>query len=126
MSISYSTNWMGPISLDWYRERGLTQQVWKKVESEFVADLRKMDIGESYLAEEITTHYAGGRIDIRGVPDEPYGLEYSLAPMRAEDWNRLSEWLDALETDDVWEFTHLIDMYEKTNPKIRWAKEIDK
>ena len=39
--ITYSTNWMGPISTHWYRERGLVEN------------------------ENITTYYCAGRIDIR-------------------------------------------------------------
>jgi len=94
MAITYSTNWMGPVTNVWYEERGLDPT------------------GDRCCA---------GRIDIRGVPDEPYGLEYRLAPMHAEDWNDLSGWLDDFETHDLWSYEDLIAQYEEERgTKIRW------
>ena len=111
-NISYSTNWMGPISIKWYRDHGLTRQVWKKVESDMV--------------EEIITYYAGGRIDIRGLDDvDSYNgwHEYSVPIMHGEDWNKFSDWLDDLMTDDLLEYEQLIEMFENdTGCKIRWWK----
>ena len=106
--ITYSTNWMGPISMDWYRERGLTERV------EYTTD----------TIEEITTYYSAGRIDIYGVPDEPYPIEYSLPPMRVTDWEDLSEWLDDLETEELLSFDKLIAQFEQTvGKKIQWWKD---
>lgn len=100
--ISYSTNWMGPISLDWFRKRGLLEEG----------------------SVEPTTYYSGGRIDIRGVPDEPWGLEYSLPIMHGEDWNDFSDWLESFQTHDLWEFDDIIAQYEDASSrKIRWWKE---
>jgi hypothetical protein len=67
--------------------------------------------------------WAGGRIDIRGVPDEPYGLEYGLNIMQREDWGRFTAWLDDLETQELWTLQELLDTYERTNPPIRWFQE---
>ena len=101
--ISYSTNWMGPINMQWYEERGLLKEG----------------------SVEPTTYYSAGRIDIYGVPGEHYPLEYSLAPMLGEDWNDFSDWLQGFETQELWEFEKLIACYEgASNTKIRWAEDI--
>ena len=88
--ISYSTNWMGPINLNWYRERGLLEEG----------------------SVEPTTYYSAGRIDIRGVPDEPWGLEYGVEPMHGEDWNHFSDWLDDFETEELVSYNTLIEQFE--------------
>ena len=101
--ISYSTNWMGPINVQWFGERGLLKEG----------------------SVEPTTYYSAGRIDIYGVPGEHYPLEYSLAPMLGEDWNDFSDWLQGFETQELWEFEKLIACYEgASNTKIRWAEDI--
>ena len=98
--ISYNTNWMGPINMQWFEERGLVED------------------------NKITTYYSAGRIDIRGVPDEPWGLEYGLAPMHGEDWNDFGDWLESFQTHELWEFEKLIACYENaSNRKIRWADD---
>jgi hypothetical protein len=126
VSVTYSTNWMGPISIDWFRERGLTKQVQKKVESKHVANMRGMDIGESYMVEEITTNYCGGRIDIRDDTKEGYDgwSEYSLPVMHGEDWNALTKFLDGFETEEVVSYYRLIEIFsQQTRTNIRWAPE---
>ena len=98
---------MGPVSMEWYRERGLTEIV-----GEF---------------EKVTTYYAGGRIDIRGVPGDDYWngwYEYSLPIMHIEDWNDLGDWLESFSTFELWEYEDLIEQYEEDRGrKIRWADE---
>ena len=97
--ITYSTNWMGPVNMQWFEERGLVEN------------------------NEITTYYSGGRIDIRGVPDEPWGLEYSLPIMHGEDWNALGEYLWDLETEELLPYDTLIEQFETHYGKrIRWAE----
>jgi len=97
----YSTNWMGPAGLWWYEERGLLDE-----------------------NRQITEHYSCGRIDVRGGDtDIYYGDEIGVPPMRSEDWGRFSDWLDTVETDFMWTLDQLVEMYERKNPKIRWADE---
>jgi hypothetical protein len=124
--ITYSTNYMGPISMDWFRKRGLTKHVQKKVQSEFVANMRGVDIGESYTIEEITTNYAGGRIDIRGLDEEEFYNgwdEYGLPIMHGEDWNALSDWLDEQIDETVRSYDELINDFENQyGKKIRWKE----
>ena len=104
MSVTYSTNRMGPISLSWYKERGLLEEG----------------------SVEPTTYYSAGRIDIRGLDPEKYWSgwsEYSLPAMHGEDWNALSQWLVGFETDELWEFDDIIAQYEQeSDRKIRWMK----
>ena len=122
--ISYSTNWMGPISLDWFRERGLTEKKTRVVTEDSVLVEMGRKVGDVLEYDEVTTYYSGGRIDIRGVPDEPYGLEYGMAPMHGEDWNDFGDWLESFQTHELWEFEKLIACYESaSNTKIRWAED---
>ena len=93
---------MGPINLNWYRERGLLEEG----------------------SVEPTTYYSAGRIDIRGVPDEPWGLEYGVEPMHGEDWNHFSVWLDDFETEELVPYNTLIEQFETHyGKKIRWADD---
>lgn len=102
--ITYSTNWMGPINLHWYKERGLLE------------------------ADGVSTkiNYSAGRIDIRD--DTKHGYdgwhEYSVPPMHSEDWNRLADWLWDLTTDTLLPYSELIERFEtETETKIRWAND---
>jgi hypothetical protein len=127
MSVTYFLNFMGPVSMAWYEERGLTKYVWKKVESEYVANMRRMDIGESYMVEEVTTNYSAGRIDIHDSSKEGYDgrLEYAVPPMRSEDWAILSKWMQELETKTVLSYELLILAFECNvlGRDIRWWKD---
>tara|TARA_B110000037_G_C16994081_1_gene454359 strand:- start:496 stop:906 length:411 start_codon:yes stop_codon:yes gene_type:complete len=117
--ISYSTNMMGPWHTSWYVERGLTRKATRVVTTDVIKGYSPGDVIEY---DEITTHYAGGRIDIRGVPNEPWGLEYSLAVMHGEDWNALGDFLDRLSGEKVVPYESLIMLFEaQYGRKIRWA-----
>ena len=117
--ISYSTNMMGPGHTSWYTERGLTRKATRVVTTDVIKGYSPGDVIEY---DEITTHYAGGRIDIRGVPNEPWGLEYSLAVMHGEDWNALGDFLDRLSGEKVVPYESLIMLFEaQYGRKIRWA-----
>lgn len=126
MPIRYSTNWMGPVSINWYKDRGLTKMVTKVMEKDSTFTNRKK--GDEYTVEEVTENYCAGRIDIRGTDgggkwiDDEYGLE----PMRAEDWGLLSDWLDTVETDGVWSKEDLLHNFERfIGRKISWADSND-
>jgi len=93
MPVRYSTNWMGPVNKQWYKDRGL--EFWT---------------------------YSAGRIDCRGEGLGPYGEELYLAPMLAEDWVRFTKWLNTFETDAMWYIKDIIELYERENPKITWAE----
>lgn len=74
--------------------------------------------------EEHGKHWAAGRIDIYGLPNEPYPLEYGLPVMHVEDWNSFSYWLDDFATENLWSFDDLIAQYEHdVGAKIRWFKD---
>jgi len=126
MTISYSTNWMGPVSMDWFRDRGLVKQTKETLtEKSILVQLGIKQAGDVLEYDEIVTHYAGGRIDIYGVPGEHYPLEYAISPMHGEDWNDFSGWLDDFETEDLWELDDLVEQYEQdSSRKIRWAKDL--
>jgi hypothetical protein len=130
--ITYSTNWMGPISIDWFRERGLTRIITTNVTSELQRDILRdsrpdIEIGDTFEREEITVYYSAGRIDIRGLDESEFynGCgEYPLAPMHGEDWNALSDWLDDLETHHLWTKEQLLYTFELENGNpIRWWRD---
>ncbi len=133
--ITYSTNWMGPISMDWFRQRGLTHMVTKTCESEIARNVHRrgkypnMEIGDTYELEEVHTYYAGGRIDIRD--DTKHGYdgwnEYFLPPMHSEDWSALSDYLWDLTTPEILSYNTLIEQFETHYEKrIRWTNDSTK
>ena len=125
--ISYSTNYMGPISMDWFRERGLTHVITETVKSEMISKIKDLPIGATYEIEVIHTHYAAGRIDIRDSSKEGYDgwYEYSVAPMHGEDWNALSDFLWDFESEEIIPYQHLIELFEADyGKKVRWSDEL--
>ena len=124
MSVTYSTNRMGPANLKWFRDRGLTHEVSEVL----VADQRFGDLkaGDTWTYEEIITEYACGRIDIRELDPEKFYNgwdEYGLRPMHIEDWVALTDWLNKLTTETKLSYNELIEMFENNyGKKIRWMK----
>jgi len=97
--IVYSLNWMGPVSLHWYRNRGIDHR---------------------------TVQYSAGRIDIRDSNKDGYEAwdEYAVAPMHSEDWGAFSDFLDRLHGETVIPYDSLIMLFEaEYGKKIRWAGE---
>lgn len=124
--VHYSTNWTGPANMDWYRERGLTRKVSEVLEEDLRFGFLKA--GDTWTYEDITDHYACGRIDIRDSTKEGYDGwdEYDLEPMRAEDWSALSDYLWDLTTERVLSYEELIASFEEHyGKKIRWWKDDD-
>lgn len=64
--------------------------------------------------------WSAGRIDIFGL--DATSAEMSLPPLRTEDWNMFSAWLDTIKTDSTYTLPQLVELYEKTNPKITWLR----
>jgi hypothetical protein len=118
---------MGPISMAWFRERGLTRKVSRVIEEDdFLVDVGAHQVGDVLEYDEVTTYYCGGRIDIRDSNKEGYDgwNEYSLPPMHGEDFNDFGDWLEGFQTHELWEFDKLIACYESaSNTKIRWAED---
>jgi len=101
--ITYSTNWMGPVNIHWYEERGLLE--------------------DDGVTPKIT--YSAGRIDIRDGSKHGYDgwHEYGVAPMHGEDWNALSDYLWDLTTEELLPYDTLIEQFETHyGKKIRWAE----
>ena len=77
--------------------------------------------------EEHGEGWSGGRIDIRGLPEEEYydgRHEYRLPIMRTEDWNALSDYLLDLTTEELLPYNILIEQFETHYGKrIRWVNE---
>ena len=117
---------MGPVNMNWYRERGLTRKVSKVLEEGKVFYPKGLGPGDVWEYDEITTYYSAGRIDIRDSSKEGYDgwNEYSLPSMHGEDWNDFSNWLESFQTHELWEFDEIIKLYESASGrKIRWADD---
>lgn len=102
----------------WFKERGLTRTETKTAER----DSMFYNAGDTYTTETITESYSCGRLDVRGIPDEPYGSEIGVPPMLSTDWRAFGDWLDDVQTCSVWSLDDLVAAYEhQTNQKITWA-----
>lgn len=104
--------------MQWYRDRGLTKQVTRIVQTDYHPTLKP---GDEWEVEEITMQHSAGRIDVYGVGE--HGPEISVPPMLSEDWYRFSEWLREFNTEAVWTLDQLVEQYERDNPAITWANE---
>lgn len=112
-SFTYSVNWMGPVSTRWYEDRNIPF-VMKETSGKHLPKFEYKEFLESYSC---------GRIDIRGDTESPHGDEYSVAPMRTEDWNTFGDWLDTLDTPYLWTYKELlVGFARQTGTVIRWAK----
>ena len=112
--ITYSTNWMGPIATRWYEDRNIPF-VMKETSGKILPKTEYKEFLESYSC---------GRIDIRD--DTKIGYdgwnEYSVAPMRTEDWNAFSDWLYNMQTEELWSYEKLIEHFQYYNKAdIRWV-----
>jgi hypothetical protein len=116
--ISYSSNWMGPVSTKWYEDRNIPFSIIKKVS--------KIS-GREYEHKVFKAHFSCGRIDVYGLPEDEYyaGMtEYGLLPMLTQDWNKLQDWLDELQTETLLPYKELISQFEKDYGKaISWAAD---
>ena len=121
MPVRYSTNWMGVVNLQWYKDRGLTKRVTKTLTEDSKLTGRKA--GESFEYDEVTQGYSCGRIDCRGDDLGQFGDELGLDPMKNESWARFGKWLKTVETDYMWTLDQLVELYERKNPKIEWWVE---
>lgn len=83
--ITYSTNWMGPVTNKWYLDRGL-----------------KSD------------SYCCGRVDVYGLPLDLYydgKTEYSLPLMTKESWLKFTEWLHSFQTYRLYSLQELFEEF---------------
>lgn len=67
--------------------------------------------------------WSGGRIDVSGVEDEPFGFELSAPTMLSSDWVRFGAWLKDFSSPELLSLQELVAEYEKTNPTITWFKK---
>ena len=113
--INYSTNWMGPIATRWYEDRNIPFEI-RETSGKILPKTEYKHFLESYSC---------GRIDIYGLDEsEHWGgkSEYSVSPMRTEDWNAFSDWLYNMQTEELWSYEKLIEHFQYYNKAdIRWA-----
>jgi hypothetical protein len=113
---------MGPISLDWYKSRGLTKTVTVTVEPDsWLVNYKGYQAGDTVTLDEIVTRYSCGRIDVWGTGLE-YGPEIAVPVMRHDSWYLFGNWLQNLETDRVYTLHELVREYEETNAHIYWYR----
>ena len=128
MSISYHTNWMGTVSIEWFRKRGLTKKVSEVLKEGRIVYPEGLGPGDTWEYDKIATYYSCGRIDILGLDEEEHyngSHEYSLPVMHGEDWNALGDWFMRLKTEEQWSYEKLISTFEEEvlGRNIRWWKE---
>lgn len=115
--ITYSTNWMGPVSTKWYEDNEIPY-VLKKTSGKVLPVTEYKEYTESYY---------GGRIDIYGLSEEDHWggrSEYGIGLMKGESWNKLSDFLDNYKTEDLVSPDVLLDAFEKeTGHSIEWWKD---
>ena len=128
MTIEYSTNFMGPISMDWFRERGLTEMVDKEITTPMEAQIYNANIGDTVQTEDIAESWYGGRIDIYGLDETEYygGMsEYSLPIMDGPSYAKFQDWLEEYTSEELTSFEDLCIIFEREmNHKIRWADDV--
>jgi hypothetical protein len=92
---------MGPVSLQWYRDRGIDHKLQQ---------------------------YAGGRIDVYGVNENDYyagKTAIGLPIMKAQCFNALSDFLRGFTSSELLRYDDLIALYYAAgNPQIEYAPEI--
>jgi hypothetical protein len=106
---------MGPIATQWYEDRNIPFEI-RETSGKILPKTEYKHFLESYSC---------GRIDIYGLDESEHWSgksEYSVAPMRTEDWDELSDWLDTLDTDELWSYDKLFQSFEHdTGIQIRWV-----
>lgn len=95
----YTAVWMGPCSVDWFRDRGLTRK------ETVILD------GKEITVDTVTEPYSAGRIEIQG--HDGYDDEIAVPPMRHECWSRFDDFLWQLRTDEPKTLAELVSMYEE-------------
>lgn len=113
--ITYSTNFMGPISTQWYVRMGIPYTE--------VTEANRFAEGGTLTRKVFNKMYMGGRIDVRGT-DDPYGLEIGVPIMEAESWNELQQFLWTFTSKEVLTLQQIVQALEdETGFSIVWFKE---
>jgi hypothetical protein len=103
--ISYSTNFMGPINLQWYRDRNIPF---------------KNNTTPAIM-------YAGGRIDVYGLSEQDYyggTTSIGLPIMTAASFNAFSEFLSQLHSSSLLSYKDLVMLYLASgNTPLEYAPE---
>lgn len=114
-SITYSTNWMGPINKKWVDEHGSNWAGGR-------IDIRENVDTSGYSEEELENMSDAEYYSLYQL--SPFGEEYGLPIMNAQDYVKLSDWLETLETDTLIPYNDLIEKFEtETETNIRWFKQ---
>ncbi len=122
-SINYSLNWMGPVSLDWYKTRGFTKSITVTVEPDsWLVNYKGYQAGDAVTFGEIVTRYSCGRIDVWGTGLE-YEPEIAVPVMLHDSWYLFGNWLQNFSTNRVYTLHELVTEYQKTNLKICWYRD---
>ena len=119
--VRYFLNWMGPVSMRWYEDNNIPYvEEWQDFKS-----LRKYGVeAEPRMIRKYLKDYCCGRIDVSGVPDEPYGIEYGVGVMEKVSWYALGQYLNDLVTEEVLSKEELLTMFEEESGyQIQWFKD---
>ncbi|QEG11272.1 hypothetical protein KPN4_86 [Klebsiella phage KPN4] len=113
--ITYSTNFMGPVSNNWYTRMGIPYTE--------VTEPNRFADGGQLTRKVFAKRYAGGRIDVHGT-DDYFGQEIGVPIMEAESWNELQQFLWTFSSDKVLTLEQIVQALEdETGFRIVWFKE---
>ena len=103
---------MGVYSIAWYEDNKIPYTTYSRYNS---------ILGKEIEIKRYEKDYALGRIDIHGVPDEPWGLEYGVSIMDQESWCKLGDYLRKLALTELPTKQELLKRFElDTGTKINW------
>ena len=112
--ITYSTNFMGPISVKWYEDNKIPYQSITRINP---------NTGNKTTIKKFMKQYAGGRLDDNGT-GEPFGVELGVPIMESESWNILQEFLWTFTSEEVLTLQQIVQALEdETGFSIVWFKE---
>ena len=109
--VSYSLNWMGPISNKWYEDH--------KIPVKYTIDTTNKKTGEPVKYKIYEENYSAGRIVIQD--GSQYPKEICVPPMRSSCWLKLGEWLIYYQTDEPKGLGTILKHFEEnTGCQIVW------
>lgn len=115
--ITYSTNFMGPLSTKWYEDNKIPYQSITRINP---------ITGNKTTIKKFMKQYAGGRLDVGGT-GEPFGTELGVPIMEMESWNILQEFLWTFSSKEVLTLEQIITaLADETGHEVVWFKDPEK
>lgn len=117
MEVRFFLNMMGVYGLYWYEKNNIP----------YIMECRPNRFSEDgWLERKVYDKtYCCGRIDIHGIPEEPFGLAYGVDVMEAESWGLLQQWLTCLSLQHLPTKEELFSKFKSdTGHDIKWFRTV--